>query len=376
MNQFKLKYINYITEPIEVTKGNYIIGEYFDIKEKIYYELHYCNQEYYTDALLIDDLWHIPKLKCTSNIYKEVLYFIEDGITIKSEFTLDSAFTDWGYFSRIHKSFKPICKRKRVQGYLNSLDLKKSNNEKRKTKPKISIITTVYNNAKILEQTIQSIINQESNDYEYIVKDACSNDNFKEVIEKYSKYNIKVLISTDKGIYDGMEQGFRSASGEYLQILNSDDVFYNKDIVSKYVQAIEKTGKIAYCSNIIMHFPHKIILRKADLTKLKYRSCVNHTSLVLRRNIFYALGGFNPSLKIAADGDLTIKMYKNGMDIEELDFVCVHFRATGASNNNYTLDILKENLICRYNYSWYNIPGYCYTLIQFFKIKIIQLIKK
>ena len=97
---------------------------------------------------------------------------------------------------------------------------------------KISIITVVYNNEKIIRQTIESVLSQKNIDLEYIIIDGASNDNTLNIINEYID-NISLVISEkDKGIYDAMNKGLELATGDIIGILNSDDIFYDEYILS------------------------------------------------------------------------------------------------------------------------------------------------
>ena len=104
-------------------------------------------------------------------------------------------------------------------------------------KPKISVITVVYNGEKYLEHTIQSVINQTYKNLEYIIIDGGSTDGTIDIIKKY-KTKIDYWISEkDKGIYDAMNKGINVAnSNSYLLFLNAGDSFYNNQTLKKIFQ--------------------------------------------------------------------------------------------------------------------------------------------
>ena len=102
---------------------------------------------------------------------------------------------------------------------------------------KVSIITVVYNGAKTIEQTIQSVLNQTYENIEYIVIDGASNDGTQALVEKYVD-NISYYISEkDNGLYYAMNKGIRKATGDIIGIINSDDWYGEnaiKDIVDHF----------------------------------------------------------------------------------------------------------------------------------------------
>ena len=104
---------------------------------------------------------------------------------------------------------------------------------------KVSIITVVFNGEKFLESCIQSVLNQDYNDIEYILIDGCSIDASVEIIKKY-KNNIAYWISEkDKGIYNAINKGLKKATGDIVGVLNSDDFFAHESVISRIVKEFE-----------------------------------------------------------------------------------------------------------------------------------------
>ena len=103
-------------------------------------------------------------------------------------------------------------------------------------KYKITIITVVKNSVDKIERCIQSIINQNYDNIEYIIIDGDSNDGTVDIINKYRDKIDKVIIENDNGIWDAMNKGLKIAKGDIVGFLNSDDA-YNKNtlkIVNNY----------------------------------------------------------------------------------------------------------------------------------------------
>lgn len=97
---------------------------------------------------------------------------------------------------------------------------------------KYSIITINYNNADGLRRTIESVVSQTFDDYEYVIIDGGSTDGSVDVIKEY-EHNITYWVSEkDGGIYNAMNKGVKAAHGEYLIFMNSGDIFFCNTVLS------------------------------------------------------------------------------------------------------------------------------------------------
>ena len=103
-------------------------------------------------------------------------------------------------------------------------------------KIKVSIITVCFNSELTIEDTILSIKKQDYNNIEYIVIDGKSTDSTVEIIKKYNDYIDYFISENDNGIYDAMNKGISKATGQIIGILNSDDFYPNKYILSNVVK--------------------------------------------------------------------------------------------------------------------------------------------
>ncbi len=105
-------------------------------------------------------------------------------------------------------------------------------------KPKLSIITVVLNGEKYLEETIQSVLSQSYKNFEYIIIDGGSSDKTLEIIKKYDKEITYWLSEKDRGIYDAFNKGMELSRGEYIGIVNSDDIYVDGafNILANYIK--------------------------------------------------------------------------------------------------------------------------------------------
>lgn len=209
----------------------------------------------------------------------------------------------------------------------------------------LSIITINRNNAAGLEKTLQSVAAQTYKEFEYIVVDGASTDNSVEVIQRYApKFSHLMWVSEpDNGIYNAMNKGICMASGEYIQILNSGDMFASDGVVKQMFVALDKTRKpgILY-GNMIRQRRDGTIEGKSGEVEYSllnyYRSTLNHDCCWIKKSLFGEYGMYNENLRVVSDWEWWIKAI--GLGKEKPVYVDVDvtiFDTTGISETNMNL---------------------------------------
>ena len=95
-----------------------------------------------------------------------------------------------------------------------------------------TIITIVKNDEKNIENTIKSVLSQKYVKVQYIVLDGYSSDKTFEKLKKYKNF-IKIIRFKDKSFYHGLNHALKFATGRFVGILNSGDIYYNQYVLNK-----------------------------------------------------------------------------------------------------------------------------------------------
>ena len=199
---------------------------------------------------------------------------------------------------------------------------------------KITIITVLYNAVNTVERAIQSILNQNYEELEYIVIDGGSSDGTLDVIRKYEDDIAYWISEPDNGIYNAMNKGIDVATGEIVAFLNGDD-WYEENTL-RYVEENFKDNVEVLAGRVIIHDGsiqrvQKIINNPEDL---RIRMIYCHQGIFARKELFNKYGKFDERYKLAADYDWLLRIYNRGIQIRYTDRVLAHFSSGGASSQN------------------------------------------
>jgi cyclopropane fatty-acyl-phospholipid synthase-like methyltransferase len=94
------------------------------------------------------------------------------------------------------------------------------------SQPRISVVTPSFNQAEFLEECIESVLDQQYSNLEYVIMDGGSTDGSADIIRRYSPFLANWQSKPDGGQYAAINEGFALGSGEVMTWLNSDDKFH------------------------------------------------------------------------------------------------------------------------------------------------------
>jgi glycosyltransferase involved in cell wall biosynthesis len=181
---------------------------------------------------------------------------------------------------------------------------------------------------------------QNYSNIQYIVIDGGSTDKTVNIADKY-KHFIKHLVSEpDKGIYDAMNKGIRLATGDVVGILNADDVFADRSILSTIADAFKN-------SNADVVYGDLDYVDKNGTVSRKWRSGTftpnsfnlgwmpPHPTFYCKRYLFEKFGFYSMNYGTAADYELMLRfLFVNKVEAVYVKKVLVRMKTGGKSNES------------------------------------------
>lgn len=207
--------------------------------------------------------------------------------------------------------------------------------------PQLSIITINYNDAEGLRKTIESVVNQTSDDFEYIVIDGGSTDGSVEVIREFENKIDQWVSESDKGIYNAMNKGIARAKGEYCQFLNSGDILAGKDVIRQCLLKLK--GASIYYGNMLKELKNGTIFYSRKIPQITfltfYHGTINHSSAIIKISLFEKYGYYDENLKVVSDWKFFLQVVGlNNEQVKYFDIDVSIFDMSGISNTNLSLD--------------------------------------
>ena len=205
---------------------------------------------------------------------------------------------------------------------------------------KVSIITATYNSEKHIQQVIDSIASQNYRAIEWVVVDGASKDKTVSIIRKNYTGELILISEKDNGIYDALNKGISSATGDIIGFLHSDDFFDNESVIEKIATAFGQTkvdgvyGNLKYVhaedtERVIRFWKSKPFHQKL----LKKGWMPAHPTLFLQKEVYKKHGNFDLNFRIAADYDFMLRILKDPiLKFQYLPYIITNMRVGGASN--------------------------------------------
>jgi glycosyltransferase involved in cell wall biosynthesis len=168
--------------------------------------------------------------------------------------------------------------------------------------PKLSIITINYNNLEGLKRTVESVVNQTWQEFEYIIIDGGSTDGSAAFIASCSDTIDYWVSEPDNGIYNALNKGIQKATGEYLLFLNSGDHIYSAAVLENNVHHLVNYDIIAFDIHFLGPEYDKIGKHLDELSfSFLFEDTFAHQAVFIKSTLFTIIGLYDETLEIVAD---------------------------------------------------------------------------
>lgn len=250
--------------------------------------------------------------------------------------------------------------------------------------PKITVVTPSYNQARFLERTILSVLNQDYPNLEYIIIDGGSTDGSVEIIKKYESKLAYWVSEPDRGQSHAINKGWQRATGEIVAWLNSDDTYRDGALfsIAKYftehlevdmtygdVYVIDEMDKLLY-PFICPQFNLKRYIKDCDYF-------IPQQAVFFRRQVFEKVGLLDENLHFKMDRDYFIRIGLNGC-VKRIPHYLAHFRTHPAAKSTpqNTKKAHSEFISIRQKYGGtFSLPWFHIKTIYLKKMKQLFIIR-
>ena len=205
-----------------------------------------------------------------------------------------------------------------------------------KSRPLVSIVTVVLNGEGEIRKTIESVIRQKYEKWEYIFIDGGSTDNTVEIIKEYEEYNISWISEKDNGISDAFNKGIGRACGSIIGILNAGD-WYEDGAIERIVAAFLQNGNVDIVCGDVQYWQGKEkayrCASRPDL--LEKEMSVTHPSCFVKKKVYDRYGMFDTEYKLAMDYELLLRLKNAGGCFLVISEILANMQHGGVSEENW-----------------------------------------
>lgn len=212
--------------------------------------------------------------------------------------------------------------------------------------PTITIVTVCYNAASSIQNTMDSILNQNYPAIEYLVIDGASTDNTMELVVKMADsfkqkgIQFHYFSEKDRGIYDAMNKGIQYATGKWINFMNAGDGFYASDILMKTFQD-DPEENFLYGDTIFQKAFGDILLKPQDIDRLRKHMVFCHQSVFVPTRVMKEYP-FGLEYRIAGDYKFFYDYYNRGGSFRYLGYPIAYFESENGLSSSNTLQAHKE----------------------------------
>lgn len=184
--------------------------------------------------------------------------------------------------------------------------------------PNVSVIMTVYNGEKYLEQAIDCIRQQTLKNFEFVIVDDGSDDRTPQILSDISRNDsrIRVISSSHIGRAKALNLVWKSAKGDYVANMDADDLVEPSRLEEQflYFQQHPNTGLLGTRYKLLDETSHGTYIKHLPLNNNEIRKALIrhmqffHSSMMIPRHVLENIGGYNEHLRVCIDYDICVRI--------------------------------------------------------------------
>jgi glycosyltransferase involved in cell wall biosynthesis len=208
--------------------------------------------------------------------------------------------------------------------------------------PRVTVLTTVYNGARYLEEAIDSIRAEEFQDFEHVIVDDGSTDATPQILARATARDSRIVLvrtETNHGIASAANRGLAIARGEYIARLDADDISLPGRLAREVAVLDAHPHVVLVSMNYESIDAHGVVIgrshRDHPSAVLAYllnfsNSIGGHSQVMFRKSVIHAVGGYDETCRAGLDYDLWTRIVPHGR-IVVLPELGMRYRVHGES---------------------------------------------
>jgi glycosyltransferase involved in cell wall biosynthesis len=220
-------------------------------------------------------------------------------------------------------------------------------NKDKQVEPVISVVMSVYNGARYLQEAISSVLDQSFRDFEFIIVDDGSTDDTVAIIESNSDDRIRLIQSdSNRGLAASLNTGFGAARGEFIARQDADDISAPErfEVQVAKLRGAQHPTVIGGNWSIIDSEGREVAIQQLPVDAETVRSNLvdrnirfPHGSMMLSRSIVEQVGGYDSNFIYSQDLEFQLRIAAAGFDICAVSDAVYKYRVLPQQNRRKTL---------------------------------------
>jgi glycosyltransferase involved in cell wall biosynthesis len=207
--------------------------------------------------------------------------------------------------------------------------------------PKVSIILPSYNHGHLIETAILSILRQNYPNLELLIVDGGSTDETLAIISKYKEQISYFCSEKDNGVYDAMNKGISSSSGEWLYFLGADDQLLPNVLIDIF--SIEKITESDMIWGDVLDQSFGLKSGERNTAEAFIKENIFHQGVLYKRQLFEKHGLYDLRYSLAADRFFNAKCFAdNSIKKRYIPIIIANYSGKGMSSKSYDTLFEKE----------------------------------